>query len=1812
MATIDWNKVRDSDKTEVTAVDPPPVKPTAEPGAAPATPGSEGATDIDISGVSNLGRIPWGDPRIPQLQGPNLGVMKMPRPGSVPTQLSGLGLTPVADATLANPDSKFLQEHGDLLKALETQAQGGDPDTFFSHVKKAWRKDKDLASDIIGDAKQSYLSSYDTQELLNLRAKQVMGQASQTESDRAGYLSAKRKPWATPNSVYNEGFFAEMPGKLAGMAGSMAGDWKSFADKTGAGIILGGTAGSVIPVLGTAAGAVGGGKVAFGMAMADNMARTSMGEFYDKMLKAKMPDGSPVDEKVARGAALIVGGANGLLGALPLAGVLSKSGLGTRLVGPGAAAFLGQYIADPAVAAVLSRVAVQFGSGVGAQALVGGVQSLLDTIAEKGITHQPITLDDAMTRMAEGARGGAQMGFSIGALEVALHQAASSVAYHENAGKVVNEAFDGNRDKAKTFFDDVGDANGQRDRTLPRAHVEAILREAKLEGESLKAAMPGVFDQMTKTDGDPNAEIRFTPGEMSAYIAPTKGFEAAKGDMRAGAQGLTLNEIKKLVKNTAGDTEALKAPETAGQMALRHAAEQSVLKEGHAEELAKDPSAATRSRQDQAVTALTAKQTAEKNAPTAASQSVDYAKRVLNPEPLFSDKDKGDMTDGQLKKYQAELDRAIASSQSDIEKTVLKAIKDEGVGALAKHKEAVRQELIANDNTHSLDSYLKIGERLDDGSIPLDGEENHKLDTDDLRRMGVSEGELTQLADYHAKDGLDPRTVARSFNMSAHEMVEALKNHTPLDEAVNNRVATDMPGFVEPSSWLKGRAVEMLSNDVIPKMMEAEYHALGGRETYEQIRSAVINSLRYNKVFSLDPEHFFREYHRLGEAVREARANELNGKTESAGPEVGKEYAKLQAEQREILGAHPDGNGLSPDEEQRLKIAVRRMGELDAKYNGSAMRAAGGEPSPFAKSGESTLSSQELQRRRINAFETWKIARQALEDQSRLNALMDHMRDNMALRKQLAVINPRGLQAFDSALEAYGAKNVDPTQAQAHPIAEYVEAERKKPGTDIVEDPELEARAEARNDIGKLTVNQLRNAKAFMESLYHHVVIDAPNFMADGKSEPVETVVGRLVKGIVETGIVNRNDRGMLRNWVTRGLRGAASSLIKAEFLIRHLDGGDIHGELARTIWQPLVEAEGREAVMQGEVDKVLRAHVDNIYDGSLSGESSLKVSTKGFEKDTKGNTITNPDKQLSKTELLSALLNGGSARNRTALLQGYGITWEALLKSAGQDLSSKHLEFVNQFWALHEKYFPDVAATYAKRNGIPLEAVKSLPFSVTGNDGKTVKMTGGYVPIKYGEDAKYINKAYNVQGYQDPSINVNDSMVEGRNGSFGAVELNLARVLGGLRAKVHYATTYDAIQNVAKIVMHPDFQQAIKDTVGGEFNNTLQDALRHMARDGMPMQPLSTWDKAVKFIQSGAAQTHVAWNHITAFAQPIFGAAQATAKIGPGYMGKAALEVMSNWHDSWKTAMEESNVLWTMGEDPTLAKVIQPVFQDISVPLQDKIMGLGHGKVFQNVMDVKHFLSELGMAHQQNTRQMAGLVAYTAAKMQGIAENRPDPVAYADAALRQTIGGTGAKDLPNLLANPSIARGYVNYYSHRALIASELLERIMTARSEGSFTRDQLLQTSKTVAGWLVVPALTMAAMRQTYKDAPPDVGRKPGATVAYASQQLGAALVSDLAPGVGDIAASALQFNAKQGHSMGGPIGQAAGDVRSSMLGLLDDRHKVNYQAMANVASFLGQVPLGGMTKDLDELEGIFSGRYDASHWYDIQARGPTKGRK
>lgn len=2206
-------------------------------------------------------------------RGDNLGVsgpLPAQRIPSMPVALK----TPVTDRFM--DDAAFMatvKEHAGKLRAIEHQTQGGDPNDFMAHAAMGFRNSKDAVSDILDDIKGSFLNAKNSTELVDLRAKQVMGVATESEASRADYLSARRKPWVSPNSV--DGFFKEVPGAVAAMAGQMAGE----GDMVGGQILAGAALGTLVkPGQGTLAGMGAGFLSASGYLMG----KTAMGEFYDRMLKAKTQDGKPVDRDAARGAALVLGGLNGALGILPLGAALSRTGLGSVLGGPAAARWLAQAVGSPAGAQVLARIATQFAAGAGAQAVIGGLQELNSIMAEHAVMlnadpkaygqawQESHDAQDELARVKAAGRGGAQIGIGIGFIEAALHGSGESVALVDNAGEVSNRVFQEDRTKAKVWGDQVQMEHGREDMTLPRDKLEGLFKELGLEGDDLKAVMPDVHAAMEASQGDAKAEIPVSLGDLTAYIANTKQWPGLRGYLRDGAGKLTLNELAKEAKNIGGDVESLKpgaslppelksvyddiykqlsatkagapaaeraatiytstinaiaeatgqspkaihdrwgvkfveVPEAAideraagvpgatvqdtgkykvmefdkpvpddmktylaelreagtkfgdkvkpdgtlgelfallsksagsptdaarvlagmgwdgidtgktkviwrpdanipktdplsrklgatdfkpgrttisftqhanvatvahelshlflrmwndidltdttvtnsksreatlaavdrlnqkfkqehtaratvfanEQKARRAEYEESKKKvapteEKLAAEKFQDATAAETGDNEQnlehSVTdyeararreAKAAKQaereakTRDKNfeadegaketeflnsqdeleekhdsrmaalksgvkaktqtvrspmadsmallhkwlgvdasggldakaeekfakafvsylrdgeAPSltlrpvfdsykhwltmlygtekslgaplspeirqvfdklvASQKAIDYAKKNLG-EPLFQNKP-GIMTDAQFAKYKQELSNLTATAKSEMEREIFSHMNKDGIDAFEKQRDALREQLIATDSTHSLVSYLKTGDRLDSGPVPMESHErvfhtpleerlaslqdtlneietsgvihlhdrdaadriraeiadvwrriesgetheksvdlgefktdadgevrrvdrpgSHKLDTYALKAMGLGSDALHQLRDYHEDGGLDPALVARVFGRDdAHELVQALKSYVPLEQAAATAAAARMPGWVDPLSWLRNRAVDKFTGEVVPKMLWAEFVAMGGKlgeggvGNYDIIRTMVQTKMRNAVVSKLDPNHFLQEYHRLADEVAKSLRDEVAAglKLEGAG-QPGTEEHKLRAERADKLENDKTGEN-------------KTLAELLADKHG-------GTPEEWQArldkkdTGEERLSAAELQHRRMVAFESWKAARQVREDASKVNALMDKMHNDMDLRKRVADnYGKEHVDAFDAATEAYGFHT--PDAPAEHPIAEYVKEQVKK-GADITEDPELKARATARTPIGQLSVMQLRHAQDFLESLYHYITKDVGKFDSGTGPKPLDPLVALFAKTI-------RDNVAAIKSKDPSRLRGMAASSTTAEHILRMLDN-DIHGDIARATIDPMAAGQARSEAMLAAHEEVMKEAVKGVNDGSLGGDSTLRVRDTETTDRVTGKKIAYPGRTLSKKELLSAVLNYGSARNREALLKGYGITHKEFMAAVARDLSAKHIELVNKFWAEHEKYFPDVAETYAKRQGLVLEQVKAIPFKVEFADGTKATATGGYVPIKMSAYSRSLKEIHSLRNHPADSFEVRADMTMERQGSYGAVELDLGRVLSSVSAKIHYAAMAEPVAQVSKVLLHPEFQKAVTDTLGPEYNNQLFKWLRDKAHDGSPLTPLGDWDKTYRRLLSGVSQMSVGFNHLTAVKQLPFGISQATSKVGVGNMARAITNTMKDWKGTFENAIKESAVIRRMNDDPSLMGQLTPYDPNISVPLATKLGQIGHGKIFRTASDVRAYLSELGMAHQSNVRQISAVFAYEAAKLDAIKQGRPDVIAYAEAVVRQTVGGG---DPSAFVSEPGMARGTVMLYSHMSLIASEILSSATMLKK--NWGKKELLGLAASLTGFLAIPAISAAVISDDFKDMPSATDHPDKFASTMLRWEILGHGIGRATPIIGDAIEQLFAYDKPQNRIAGGPIGQATSTVRTLAQAATSDKKHLSdaIPAVMAATSILAHVPTNHIYKDMDLLEGILSGRYgqNAMKWYDIMAHGAKK---
>jgi hypothetical protein len=1220
--------------------------------------------------------------------------------------------------------------------------------------------------------------------------------------------------------------------------------------------------------------------------------------------------------------------------------------------------------------------------------------------------------------------------------------------------------------------------------------------------------------------------------------------------------------------------------------------------------------------------------------------------------PIFDENNSSGLPNDKFTKLARAMDDAIATARDANERELFSHMSAEGIDAFEKTKAGVRDELIATDSTHSLVSFLKDGVRLDGGPIPMEAIDllqgdgaiiTHKLDTEALKALGVGPETLMQLDELHGPGGLDPAIAAQAFGLDdSQSLVETLKSYKPLDKAVELEAAARMPGWVDTQKWLELRAVDKLAGTVIPKALWAEYEALGGRVGpggADAIRAAteqmVRNQLRGQKVSGLVPELYLREYHRLGEEAQKTAARSALREAKSKLPDRSGEPEKL--------GANAGAGQAEPPPKPGEPIVPSKLAERDAARIEQWMQEHGGQPPAdlppeganfgkgkagdsetpladefFKKQAQKQLdetisrlpmpppeapgapSAAELKRRQAVAFEGWKLARQALEDQAKFNALGLKLRDDFQWRSQL----PRDEQnAVMGALEAYGF--IKPEQTQMNPIDKYVSDQLKK-GADIVFDPELKGRAVARNQLGAMTVDQMGNANRFLQSLKHHVE-QVDTFDAGMTPKPLEPLVESLAKYITNRWPqLDQHERSKLVKGVAKGGRSLVAALMNMEFIFKTLDG-DIHGTLNRTIFQHLVEGEAREFKLKHEAELAMKEYVNGIAEkGHLVGDSELRVRDNAYLNPITGEEIHTPGRRLKKTELLSALLNWGSARNREALLKGYGISETELLSAFQKDLKATDYEFANRYWKLHEAILPEVQDTYFQRNGVELEGVKPIAFELTDSDGKTVGLTGGYTQLRYSGDAAHVHALYDVQGFESPDIHMRDDFTRERKGSYGPVELSLPIVLGGVSAKIHYATLYHPVQEVRKVITHPTFRRAITDTIGPEFNDALFASLRNIARDGMPLQPLHAWDRLYRFLMKSEATRVMGMNIPLAYLQ----ADQlipATMKLGPKNMMSAAKDFLTDWTGTWQEALQQSSELSKMGTDPKLWKIATPMDFTVSVPLADKLKGLGDGTIIRNARDAAGFLREIGMAHHVHVRQMTAMWMFEAAKLQALKEQRPDPIAYADAVIRQYNGGTGMKDLSRLTAQPGLARATVMFYSQMALIANQILSSGMQLKARG-ISRETLAGMTVALVGFATMPTLLrMYAKREDVEME----GMEPSEAISYVTRaQIGLTCARTIPVG-GDILGELIAPD-RPGHAVpGGPVGSIAGAVRSAALGTFSDSRDLDPRAIAKVAGFATNLPLDQMYRNIDFAIRSTQGEYgkDFADLFRVYMRGPKK---
>lgn len=219
-----------------------------------------------------------------------------------------------------------------------------------------------------------------------------------------------------------------------------------------------------------------------------------------------------------------------------------------------------------------------------------------------------------------------------------------------------------------------------------------------------------------------------------------------------------------------------------------------------------------------------------------------------------------------------------------------------------------------------------------------------------------------------------------------------------------------------------------------------------------------------------------------------------------------------------------------------------------------------------------------------------------------------------------------------------------------------------------------------------------------------------------------------------------------------------------------------------------------------------------------------------------KRNIVFEPDRNIGKVtkeNVICMALNLGNRANRQRLVASFNTDETTLVRWIETQMTAKDWKLVQDIWDHLNSYWEQTAAVEEKLNGMAIKKVEAVPFEAKTADGETVKLGGGYYPIKY--DPRKSSKAAEQEENKMTMSNLAGAAVLGTGRGFtksrAEVDIEGRPLLfefgvipDHLQAVIHNITYRLAARDVYRIVNNKAFEKRVSDTLGPEYHNVLKE----------------------------------------------------------------------------------------------------------------------------------------------------------------------------------------------------------------------------------------------------------------------------------------------------------------------------------------------------------------------------------------------------
>ncbi len=851
----------------------------------------------------------------------------------------------------------------------------------------------------------------------------------------------------------------------------------------------------------------------------------------------------------------------------------------------------------------------------------------------------------------------------------------------------------------------------------------------------------------------------------------------------------------------------------------------------------------------------------------ASDLAIKEAERVQEYASFFASAEEMGVSPEVFQVYKDSLVKAHNDAVDDETRKLLDAMQREGQAQWNDARVVVEAEVAAE--AHQMPIYKALA-MLQRGTNP-DGSEvsgtAFKLDRDDLiRRFGKDFiKRLPQPWVYSAKSGVDADVAATIFGFADDKaLVEALIMAPKMDDFIQveteARMRQRFPDPMTDGTLVEG-AVRAVHSERRSQVLVAELRAVGRLVREDR------------KIVSAEKRAATR-------ADREAQAaNKAQLPTRDTLP-------MIKAAARQVVG--------------RLKLRNLRPNSYLVAERSAARKAF----AAMEKKDYETAYAEKL--KQIRNMEMYRAAL-ALEKKN--TSYHKYLKKFESPRVQMR-LKGNTLDGILAVLEGIDLRKVSMAQADRDAaMAEIIAAVEE--GT-LVVPPEIMAKlADRGTNWQNLTSEELRGIRDIVKQLEHqhdkameHTVNGEIILLADAVKEVTTSITENNKQ--VPFGVRERT-RGEERR---KGGKSVIAHWQRPGSIARILDDAAF-GTLTRYLIIPIRRAYTERLV---QMLKKERLDVTGLYLAHYNN-AELREIKRGKKDFAEIN-----GEMMSKSDVLSIVLNTGNAGNMAALLQGIQLDGspaytEQSIAQARAFLDAKDYEFVQAVWDYMDSYWPQLAAAEKSRRGIAPSKVEAVPFTVRTADGQTVNMKGGYYPLAYNPEHSDRTK---VMEFEDHYKKIGNGVYISASTRAGAthervrkhghvVKLGLNLIDRHLREIVRDISIGDEVNFVKNLLNNQDVRNAFKTTNNfvalDEMNLWLTDA----AVGELPaIDQLERW---VNYSRIGFTVSKLAYNVMTTALQ-LTGTFQSIAVIGSEAFAHGVGQFLKNPVAIYKEVIDNSHFM--------------------------------------------------------------------------------------------------------------------------------------------------------------------------------------------------------------------------------------------------------------------------------------------------------------